>query len=67
MDLIGLERWVGGEAFASGYASAVVDNVAPSRARLAKQLTVRVVRPRTRNVLNPNVGIIIFQKIMVKF
>jgi hypothetical protein len=66
MDLIGLERWVDGEAFA-GYASAVVDNVAPSRARLAKQLTVRVVRPRTRNVLNPNVGMIIFQKIMVKF
>jgi hypothetical protein len=39
MDLSGLECWVGGEAFAPGYSSAVVDNVATSRARLAIQLT----------------------------
>src|ERR1700730_18583162 len=56
MDLFGLECWVDGEAFAAEYSSAVVDNVAPSRARLAKQLTARFVRPRTRNVLCPNIG-----------
>jgi hypothetical protein len=56
MDLFGLECWVDGEAIAPGYSSAVVDNVGPSRARLAKQLTERLVRPRTRNVLCPNIG-----------
>jgi hypothetical protein len=65
--LFGLECWVDGEAFSPGYSSAMVDNVAPSRARLAKQLTARVVRHRTRNVLCPNIGWHIFHKIMVNF
>jgi hypothetical protein len=56
MDLSGLECWVGEEGVDPGYFSAVVDDVATSRARIAKHLTMGEVRPRIRNVVCPNIG-----------